>query len=128
MIVIIKSTTDYIFGGYTSTGFIKYNNHHKHTKDKDAFLFSIKLNNKKCKPKIFQIKNDKTDYAIYYNKGYLFSFGYSGNDIWIHSHCNKAGTWNGCFGESYDMPKKYLIGGINKLIIVDNMEVFKLSI
>eukprot|EP00483_Globobulimina_turgida_P011544 UN11566 len=46
VIVVIETATTghYVFGGYTSTGLIKYKQTYKQTKDGNAFLYSLRTN------------------------------------------------------------------------------------
>ncbi|KAJ5080086.1 hypothetical protein M0811_14173 [Anaeramoeba ignava] len=130
-LIIIKTTNNYIFGGFTSVGFlsdetkwsIKRSPIKGCIKDEDAFLFSIK-NPRNDPPQKFPIRKEESDNAIMYNLENGPIFGYSSdylqNDICLYG--NLQGYTN--FGCRYTLPngltfntnkaKNYLTGSFKK--------------
>ena len=67
-LVVIKSTTGYIFGGYTNA---QWSSHNKYGVDPEAFLFSLTNYINQAK----KIKCTQPEYAIYNYSGYGPTFG-----------------------------------------------------
>ncbi|KAJ5068952.1 pep-cterm sorting domain-containing protein [Anaeramoeba ignava] len=139
-LIIIKTKENYIFGGFTSVGFlsdetkwsIQYSFKKGCIKDEDAFLFSIK-NPRNDPPQKFPIRKGEEDNAIMYHLDYGPIFGYSTSrlhdDIWLYE--NLQGYTN--FGCRYTLPngiqvntnqaKNYLAGSYHKWK-ADELECF----
>ena len=103
--VIIETTKNKVFGGYTSIGFTKNtslgtaNSDGTYTrKDENAFIYSIR-NDPKYPPKIFPVLEAHEDKAILFFDEYLCCFNNSG--IWLQEDCNLTGKNNGCTGRGY---------------------------
>eukprot|EP01156_Anaeramoeba_ignava_P021901 Anaeramoba_ignava/c19909_g1_i1.p1 GENE.c19909_g1_i1~~c19909_g1_i1.p1 ORF type:complete len:291 (-),score=105.27 c19909_g1_i1:50-922(-) len=96
-LVLIKTTENFIFGGYTSVGWQKGSNKKK-IWDADAFIFSLK-NPKNLKPTKFPISKRREMHAVYYGTQFGPIFG--GNDIYIYGNLKGGHT---DFGFSYALP------------------------
>jgi len=121
----MESTCNNVFGGYTSKYFGKAERDSAHTKDENAFLYSIRSTD--ISPQIFHVK--KEDDAVFYACDYLCNFGNGGWDIWVQSKCNLQNRNVGTFGESFDMKKRILIGNTSSfanLFVMKELEIFQL--
>ncbi|KAJ5075434.1 hypothetical protein M0811_07404 [Anaeramoeba ignava] len=130
-LIIIKTTDNYIFGGFTQVGFISGSD--RYIKDSNAFIFSLK-NPKNNLPQKFEIQENREDYAINYDSSYGPRFGdYHGQyntDILIQSDLHKGRT---DFGATYKLPnglkhktdeaKSYLAGSYSDWK-VDELETY----
>ena len=106
-LVIIKTTKDIIFGGYTTK---EWNNTQN---DNQAFVFSLKTKKK------YNIK--KPEYAIH--AGYWWGFGPSYNTIVLYNNCLKhSDNWVG--NGTYDIPKHYEINGGERTFGVKSYEIY----
>jgi hypothetical protein len=100
-LTIVKATTGYVFGGYTSIPWRSVQSKKKNKVDDTAFLFS--LTNPTNLPAKIKIKAPGTN-AVYHHPSFGPTFG-SGNDLYIantsntniHSYVNPT---------SYDFPKE----------------------
>ncbi|KAJ5071812.1 pep-cterm sorting domain-containing protein [Anaeramoeba ignava] len=98
-LVVIKTTDNYIFGGFTQVGWSKGPN--RWIQDSDSFLFSLK-NPKLDPPQKLPISNPReSKFALHYHALYGPIFGY-GHDLILHSDL-QPGFSN--IGHSYDPPK-----------------------
>ncbi|KAJ5067350.1 btb/poz domain-containing protein [Anaeramoeba ignava] len=81
-LVVIKSKDNFIFGGFTSVGWISdeskwsriYGND-GYISDPHAFIFSLRNDKNDRKPERFKIKQKRKDYAISYNQHFGPNFG-----------------------------------------------------
>ena len=102
-ITIIKNTLNYVFGGYASAS---WNCHGVYINDPNAFLFSLRRNEKSYNHK-FTIK--KAEYALYGDSTYGPTFG--GEDLIVCDHSNISfGSYTN-FGNSYNLPDGYIYNG-----------------
>ncbi|KAJ5070062.1 pep-cterm sorting domain-containing protein [Anaeramoeba ignava] len=145
-LVIIKTTDNYIFGGFTQIGFttdkskwskILQKENFDYITDQNAFIFSLRNDKGNRKPEKFSIKKNDTKYAIYYdyfNHGPAFGGNAGSGDFILDSNLQ-----SGCskFGNSYKLPNKanfqskdqsnsYLAGSYDKWV-VDELETFYLK-
>ncbi|KAJ5075431.1 pep-cterm sorting domain-containing protein [Anaeramoeba ignava] len=130
-LIIIKTTDNYIFGGFTQVGFKSGSN--RYIKDSNAFIFSLK-NPKNDLPQKFEIQENREDYAIRYVSSNGPRFGDHRNqyctDILISSDLHKGHT---DFGATYKLPnglkhdtneaKSYLAGSYSDWT-VDEIETY----
>ncbi|KAJ5078429.1 hypothetical protein M0811_04754 [Anaeramoeba ignava] len=133
-LIIIKTTEDFIFGGFTQVGWTNDKSKWREDNydwgyiiDSNAFIFSLRNDKGDRKPEKFTIKQGEEEYAIEYDLDYGPSFGY---DIWIDSDL-QSGESN--FGQSYNLPngikydtneaKSYLAGSFNEWV-VDELETY----
>ncbi len=103
-ITIIKNNLNYVFGGYASSA---WHSSGEWIDDPNAFLFSLRRAGVSFKDK-FTIKVATN--ALYGHSGYGTTFG-GGHDIRI---CNQSNTNIGSysnFGNSYNLPNGYTLGG-----------------
>ncbi|KAJ5068564.1 btb/poz domain-containing protein [Anaeramoeba ignava] len=134
-LVIIKTTQNYIFGGFTKVGFTlkgkeedrKY--YDGWINDSDAFIFSLRNDKGNRKPEKFPIRKRKEKTAIYFylRDGPLFG---EGHDFALSSKL-QPGFSN--FGKTYHLPdgikfetkeaKSYLAGAYTAWI-VEEFETF----
>lgn len=115
-IVIIKSRSGQLFGGYCSIG---WSSHNQYKIDNESFLFLIQSKNRSKDskhPQIFKLLHHNSP-AIYHdgNLGPVFGTGY---DIVIRKKCNerlnaKSTYFNSCYSQanSYDIADTNLSGG-----------------
>ncbi|KAJ5077936.1 pep-cterm sorting domain-containing protein [Anaeramoeba ignava] len=124
-LIIIKTTENYIFGGFTKVGFITGNQ--RFIADPDAFIFTLK-NPKKDPPQKFSIKSGKTNGIEYIPTfGPVFGAGYD-----IRLYGNLQPGWSD-FGHTFNLPngiiygteesKSYLAGSYKDWII-EELECF----
>ena len=92
-LTVVKSSNNYIFGGYTEADWSGYN---KYKFDTNAFLFSL-VNSYNTSVKMNIIK---TQYAIYASSNYGPTFG-EGHDLYVGSD-GTQGYSN--LGYSYQLP------------------------
>ena len=124
-LTIIKATTGYIFGGYTS---VTWDSTGVYKADPNAFLFS--LVNALSAPQLIPVNAGDT-YSIQCNASYGPTFG-SGHDLHISSNSNTTassysqlnGSYN-CTDESYESYEMYLLAHSNQFVTCE-IEVFKL--
>ena len=90
-LMIVKTTDEYIFGGYTKE---IWNEDKNYRKDENAFCFSLDLN------KIY--KSKKTNYTINCNNGGT-TYGFGNYFFSIRNNClSKGGLMNDGLNASYD--------------------------
>ncbi|KAJ5079193.1 hypothetical protein M0811_14526 [Anaeramoeba ignava] len=128
-LVIIKTTEDFIFGGFTSVGWQK-SSCLKFTEDSKAFLFSLKNDINDRKPQLFPIRKEHQKNAIYYSdENFGPCFG-SGFDLCLKSDLQPEST---NFGVSYNHPKgmtnqtiqsKRYLAGSNNSWKVEELETY----
>ncbi|KAJ5075443.1 pep-cterm sorting domain-containing protein [Anaeramoeba ignava] len=131
-LIIIKTTDNYIFGGFTQVGFISGSDG-DYIKDSNAFIFSLK-NPKNDLPQKFEIQENREDYAILYDSSEGPRFGDNrgqyNTDIRIFSDLQSGQT---DFGATYKLPnglkhntseaKSYLAGSYSSWT-VDELETY----
>ncbi|KAJ5073497.1 hypothetical protein M0811_08614 [Anaeramoeba ignava] len=115
-LVIIKTSSNYIFGGFTQVGY--KSNVNNFINDSNAFIFTLK-NPSNHQPQKFTCKLPQ--YAIYSYSTHGPSFG-GGYDIYINQNFNQGSYIN--FGHSYNTPnginyqtneaKNYFAGNYNQ--------------
>jgi hypothetical protein len=103
---IIKTNSNYVFGGYTTAKWGSYNN--SWASDPSAFLFSLRRNGISNNHKLPIIKAEK---AIYGGSGYGPLFG--GSDIRIVDRSDIEVGSNSNLGHSYQCPPGYSYGKEN---------------
>ncbi|KAJ5077806.1 pep-cterm sorting domain-containing protein [Anaeramoeba ignava] len=125
-LVIIKTTDNFIFGGFTQVGF---NGDTGRINDSNAFIFSLRNDKGDRIPAKFTYKQS---HAIYSGLSYgpMFGDGTYGNDFWLSSNL-QPGYSN--IGYSYNLPngityntnegKSYLAGSFNSWV-VDEVETY----
>ena len=99
LLVIIRTNNDCLFGFYTSKSFdpqCSYNN--KYCSDKNAFIFSLPINNEKIEKYPIDINNYKS--AIFTDNSIFFALG-EGYDLYIPDKCNEIPS-------NADFPNTYL--------------------
>ncbi len=106
-VTIIKTNSNYVFGGYTAAKWATNNNNY--ISDSNAFIFSLRRNGTSNNHKLLIIKAEK---AIYGGPcvGPVFGFGHDirivdGSDIHVGSSSN--------LGNSYQCPTGYSYGNEN---------------
>jgi len=99
-VTIIKTNSNYIFGGYTSAA---WNGHVGRITDSAAFIFSLRRNGVSYSDK-FGVT--QSDYAIYSLINYGPTFG-SGHDIYVVDNSNVGTGSHANFGYSYALPAGY---------------------
>jgi hypothetical protein len=121
-LTIIKTTDNYVFGGYTRALWADdyHYNQCRYKDDDDSFIFS--LVNNLGKPEIFGIKDNT--YAICASYNYGPTFG-NGHDIYISDSSNTNTNSYSNLGRSYknSLQNFYLAGTRN--FRVAEIEVFK---
>ena len=113
MLVIIQTTKDIIFGGYTT---IEWND--KYINDEKAFVFSLRTKKK------YKVKNPK--YAICASENNWWGFGPCENAIVIYNNCLKN-SLNYVGNGSYDIPQPYELNGGEKYFNVKSYEIFHIE-
>ena len=115
-IVLVKTTKDKRFGGYSSIPWKNTNGGNE--SDKNNFIFSL---DKKEKYKIIKPEN-----AIETSSNY-FAFG-AGSDFYIHDKCKTySGNYvNGTTG-TYEKIKNYDLNGGENKFTVSNYEVYQIE-
>ncbi|KAJ5068479.1 hypothetical protein M0811_02412 [Anaeramoeba ignava] len=129
-LVIIKTTDNFIFGGFTRVGWnSEFNNYRR---DSQAFIFSLRNGKEHRTPQKFTIKEGEEKYAIYYNlvRGPWFGKGENNPDFYLMANL-QPGFSN--FGNSYNLPdgieygtdeaRNYLAGFYCEWI-VDELETY----
>ncbi len=100
---IIKTTDDYVFGGFTKIAWYQTQSYGtRYSSDSSAFIFS--LINKENTPLKMDIKSDSYEYAIYAPSGYGPAFG-SGQDFIISDSSNNNTKSHSNLGVSYKFDK-----------------------
>ena len=99
-ITIIKSNLNYVFGGFASS---VWHSCGKYISDRNAFLFSLRRSGVSYKDK-FTVKT--AERALYGNPSYGPIFGHNDICIWNQSNTNIGSNSN--FGESYNLPNRYV--------------------
>ncbi|KAJ5069048.1 e3 ubiquitin-protein ligase trim33-like [Anaeramoeba ignava] len=115
-LVVIKTTENYIFGGFTQTGWT-YNKFYWHPYDRhysggclcdsNPFLYTLK-NPKNDPPQKFPLRKGEEQTALYYHISHGPFFG-AGNDLFLHSDLQPGFT---DLGYSYHLPKGLVVGSI----------------
>jgi hypothetical protein len=135
-ITIIKTDSNYVFGGFTSA---YWNSIDDWVSDEKAFLFSLRRNGVSNNEK-FNLKFDswQSSYSIYasYSSGPSFGGGY---DIYICDNSNIQPSSSSYFCNSYECPSKctdssdswhcersYLAGSYEKWLTTE-IEVYQLT-
>ena len=113
MLVIIQTTKDIIFGGYTT---IEWND--KYINDEKAFVFSLRTKKK------YKVKNPK--YAICASDNNWWGFGPCENTIVIYNNCLKNNS-NYVGSGAYDIPQPYELNGGEKYFGVKSYEIFHIE-
>ncbi|KAJ5067345.1 btb/poz domain-containing protein [Anaeramoeba ignava] len=136
-LVIIKTKDNFIFGGFTSVGFIsndvywsKIFGESGYIEDENAFLFSLRNDKNDRKPEKFPVIYLKHRTALFYQDDIGPTFGKFSSDLFLDEKLKTGGT---NFGRSYDLPygikygtneaKSYLAGSYDKWE-VDELETF----
>ncbi|KAJ5067346.1 btb-domain-containing protein [Anaeramoeba ignava] len=131
---------NYIFGGFTSIGFINDESKWSHNygnsgyiSDPNAFIFSLRNDKNDRKPEIFKIKQGREKFAIYSNQHFGPNFG-GGNLYKSHDFCFNSNLKQGDsnFGYTYNLPngieyktnesKSYLAGSSS--FEIEELETF----
>jgi len=124
IVVVVKSNTGYIFGGYMSAQFRYVNGY---IVDDSAFLFS--LTNPTNRPtKMFQTGSNNQD--VYMNYGYGPTWG--GHDLHISDNCNSNTNSHTYCGASYQCPfgncrergGVFMHGNVHHHFVVQDIEIF----
>ncbi len=112
-LVLVKTTNNQIFGGYTKENWKSTQNYKN---DTNAFIFSL---NKKAKA------NSSNGNSIYCNTGYGPTFG-GGHDLYISSGClNNNSSYNNT-NNTYKIGGNYFLAGQNNFICKE-VEVYSIS-
>ena len=136
IIVIIETTKNMVFGGYTSIGFSRDDYHRGYGKDKDVFIYSIRSgNNNKYPPKIFPIDKGYINRALcrdlngLENKLFIFGDALPKCGISVTEYCNRASYYS--FAQGYQFGNAnngYLLAGRRDISYqVKDIEVFELK-
>ena len=121
ILIIIKSDSVFIFGGYTEIGFKTYNNFSdwKHLVDNKSFLFSIDLK------KIYPVMTNKEVICQLDEKyGLNFYQGFSFIDNFMNSSVNYIGLNIKEYFNNVEYD--YEINGDKRYFKIDELEVFQL--
>jgi len=118
-IVIVHSSYDHVFGGYTSSSWTSQNIYVNDTK---AFIFLLRSKTKK--PERWDVTNAPNAFYTYSSYGPTFG---SGHDFYICDSCNSTTGSYSNLGNSYNAPKDttMLAGAYN--FTVKDYEVFTVS-
>lgn len=102
LLVIARSTSGYVFGGFTSVGFEdEYEADNIHTSDADAFLFTL-INPHGIAPTKLAVKKHGKSAAICDSDfGAVVGAGSNGNDLVFVTNCNVNTNSNSKLGGSY---------------------------
>ena len=124
---IIKTTSNSVFGGFTSASWSYYN----YKYDANAFIFSLRREGRSNKQRLKVIY---PKYAIYSGNAYGPIFGADG-DIFVYDNSNENNNSYSNLGDSYQLPnnitygseeaKGYLAGSYNWQ--TTEIEVYQLS-
>ncbi|KAJ5069047.1 btb-domain-containing protein [Anaeramoeba ignava] len=115
-LAIIKTTENYIFGGFTRTGWTdnkfywhSYDRHYSGgcIPDSKAFIYTLK-NPKNDPPQKFPLRKGEEETALYYHISHGPYFG-AGNDLFLHSDLQPGFI---DLGYSYHLPKGLVVGSI----------------
>ena len=118
VLIIMKSETGYIFGGYSKVGF-KVNNNFDYKIDNNCFLFSLNLN------KIYPvIKDKKVICHIEETKGLCFYSSLSFHDYFMSKKQNKIMSDIQKYFNNFE--NIYEINGGEKFFKCNELEVFQL--
>ena len=127
-LTIVKSTTGYIFGGYTS---IAWSSVGEFRSDSTAFLFT--LTNPTNKPMKLNIKTGQEQKAVWHRSrdGPVFGDGY---DLFVYDESN-TNLNNWVYSLSYDAPNgqtgeaggKFIHGGSTNYFQTVEVEVFQVG-
>ncbi|KAL9651469.1 hypothetical protein ABK040_001416 [Willaertia magna] len=123
-ITIIKSTSGYIFGGYTTSAWNEYNsrNLNGYCSSPNSFLFSLYNPTKQdSKPMRFELNSKKKDYAICCHSSYGPRFG--GADLCIKDNCNIGDSYSN-LGDTYGTNVSFIDLTGTKYFTVEEIEVF----
>ncbi|KAJ5073843.1 btb/poz domain-containing protein [Anaeramoeba ignava] len=138
-LIIIKTTNNFIFGGFTQVGFTNdkskwrkedSNKIYGYIKDPNAFIFSLRNDKNDRNPEKFPIKKDQEENALFFYPSMSGPTFGNGADFCLNANLQ---TGYSDFGESYNLPyeirrntyesKSYLAGSYNEWI-VDELETF----
>jgi hypothetical protein len=128
IVVVVKSTTGYIFGGYMSVQFRYVNGW---IVDDSAFLFSL-TNPTNQSVVLYQTNYNNQD--VYMNYGYGPTWG-SGHDLHITDNCNSNDGSRTYCGQSYQCPfgkcneqcGVFMHGNGNQQFVVQDIEIFTVT-
>jgi hypothetical protein len=124
---LIRTTKDFIFGGYTPLSWESTTNGYKTDTNHRSFVFTIK-NPHSFGCRKFGLKPDHAQYAIYIHKDYGPTFG-SGHTIYV---CNNCSTMNSNSMRLYDYVNdtgldEYTVFTGERYFTVKEIEVFGLT-
>lgn len=117
-LIIIKTTNDLKFGGYTTK---VWPNNNSYLKDKDAFIYSL---NKKKKYNIID-ENESAIYGCSNENSYMFVFG-SGHDICVYNNCTEVND-NHVGKSEYNTTQEYELNNGMKNFTVSSLEVYEVE-
>ncbi len=92
-VTIIKTTSDSVFGGFTSASWSSYNGY-----DANAFIFSLRRSGSANKERL---KVTNPDYALFSDNSYGPTFG---SDIYVTDYSNQNNYSYSYLGSSYQLP------------------------
>jgi hypothetical protein len=126
-VTIIRTTTGYIFGGYTPVAWVPDRDSYLSDDRLESFLFTIK-NPHGFSPQIFRLKQQDKGVAICSGPAYGPTFG-GGHDIYICPQCSTSNQNYANFGHSYENGTgldgtTFLAGSYH--FTVQELEVFEL--
>ena len=109
-LIIIKTTNNYLFGGYTSEIWKNDANWHK---DNNSFIFSFSTKQKYGVIDSYQHIWGRNDFIQFGNDIRIYDKCTSNNDNYVGKIC-------------YNSPDNYLINGGNKNFTVSSYEVYEI--
>ena len=127
-LLIVKSTTGYIFGGYTSTAWSSVDGYKI---DKTAFLFT--LTNPANMTLKLNLKAENEEKAVYHNSGNGPIFG-AGRDLCFHDQSNtnsdshvSSVSYDAPNGQTGDAAGIFYHGGSTKYFQTVDVEVYQIA-
>ncbi len=125
ILVVVKATTGYIFGGFMS---VQYRTVTGYVIDDSAFLFSL-TNPSNLPIKLYQTNSNNQD--VYINYGYGPTWG-SGHDLYISDNSNEdfystthcGGSYQCPYGNCNDQCGGFMHGSANRYFVVSDIEIF----
>jgi len=140
-LVVIQTTANRVFGGFTAIGFRQHLNPSNSTwksgpmgkgsvEDKDAFLFSLRTSDRsKFPPRCFAVERRDRAEAVGYCFGALSLFGGPmGRGIYVDGDCNLATSRNRAYGLGFKGARGYLDEGYGKQFVVKELELFQIRV
>ena len=121
-VTIIKTTSGYVFGGYSD---VAWDSSITYKQSSKSFLFSL-ISPQGNNPIKMSLKSTPHNHAIYCCSSQLPTFG-GGNDILIADHCNANQTSYSNLNSTYEAPSRntnYFVGSRN--FQVQAIEVFRI--